>query len=187
MPETKDNSETRPVKSEPDAKLDDSKDGTNQANNGEAKVTASTVHDSDTKDQRPRPTFRQRHRNIATSKSLFVTGFAHAINKTHVERLFSKFGKPDRISDFMTSQKSSSRYCFVEYGTIEEAQKAMDKLHGRTLLHKRLVVLPAHANNNEDSSARKTAPVNMNPAKERALIDQKIAALKKKIKESRGN
>ena len=126
----------------------------------------------------------QQRRTIATSTSLFVTGFANAINKTHVERLFNKFGRTNRISDFMTSQKSTSRYCFVEYDSIESAQKAMDNLNGRTLLHKRLVVLPAHANSDDNSSSRKTAAVSMNPKKERILLDQKIAALKKKIKES---
>lgn len=131
----------------------------------------------------------QQRRTIATSTSLFVTGFANAINKTHVERLFNKFGRTNRISDFMTSQKSTSnsRYCFVEYDSIESAQKAMDNLNGRTLLHKRLVVLPAHANTDDNSSSRKTAAVSMNPKKERILLDQKIAALKKKIQESQGD
>ncbi len=135
------------------------------------------------------PSTHQR-RTLATSKSLFVTGFAHAINKTHVQRLFSKFGTTERISDFMTSQKSTSnsRYCFVEYDSIESAQKAIDNLNGRTLLHKRLVVLPAHANSGDSSSsARNSATVSMNPKKERILLDQKIAALKKKIKESQGD
>eukprot|EP00531_Pseudo-nitzschia_arenysensis_P013383 CAMPEP_0116122210 /NCGR_PEP_ID=MMETSP0329-20121206/4095_1 /TAXON_ID=697910 /ORGANISM="Pseudo-nitzschia arenysensis, Strain B593" /LENGTH=186 /DNA_ID=CAMNT_0003616047 /DNA_START=53 /DNA_END=613 /DNA_ORIENTATION=+ len=142
---------------------------------------------NDNKQDDRSPSTRQRM-TLATSKSLFVTGFAHAINKTHVQRLFSKFGTTERISDFMTSQKSTSnsRYCFIEYDSIESAQKAMDNLNGRTLLHKRLVVLPAHANS-DDTSARKTAAVSMNPKKERVLLDQKIAALKKKIKESQGD
>mmetsp|Transcript_10633 Transcript_10633/g.25592 ORF Transcript_10633/g.25592 Transcript_10633/m.25592 type:complete len:188 (-) Transcript_10633:335-898(-) len=127
---------------------------------------------------------RQR-RPVATSTSLFVTGVAHSINKSHIERLFSKFGTVDRVSEFMTSKRSTSnpRYCFVEYDSIENAQKAMDNLNGKTLLRKRLVVLSAHAKTDDNlSSTRKT--VSLNPEKERIILDQKIASLKKKIKES---
>jgi len=132
---------------------------------------------------------QQQRRQLATSTSLFVTGLAHAINKTHIERLFSKFGTTERISEFMTSQKSTSsaRYCFVEYDSIESAQKAMDSLNGRTLLHKRLVVLPAHTRTDDDSSSGRKINVRLNPKKERILIDKKIEALKKKIKESQGD
>jgi len=136
--------------------------------------------------QQSHSNFGQRQRSLATSKSVFVTGLAHAINKTHVERLFSKFGRPERISEFMTSQKSNSRFCFVELDSIENAQKAMDNLNGRTLLHKRLVVLPS-SNNDNSSSGAKTTAVPMSPAKERILIDKKIAAIKKKIKESQSD
>ena len=142
----------------------------------------------DKQNQEKRSNSTHQRRTIVTTTSLFVTGFAHAINKTHVQRLFSKYGTTERISDFMTSQKSTSnsRYCFVEYDSIESAQKAMDNLNGRTLLRKRLVVLPAHANTDDNSSsARKSVP--LNPKKERILLDQKIAALKKKIKESQGD
>lgn len=130
----------------------------------------------------------QRRRSLATTKSLFVTGFNPAINKTHVERLFAKFGTPERVSDFMTSQKSQRRFCFVELDSIESAQKAMDNLNGRMLLRDRLVVQPATQNNDPSSSTTKsTAAVKMNVAKERTLIDSKIAALKKKIEESKSN
>jgi len=129
---------------------------------------------------------QQQRRSIATSGSLFVAGFAHAINKTHIEKLFSKFGRPKRISDFMTGQKSDAKFCFVELDSTEAAQKAIDSLHMRMLLNKRLVVQPA-TNKDDSSSSTRTAAVQMSPAKERILIDQKIAALKKKIKESQSD
>jgi len=185
--QTKQVNVTSDVKSKVDG-IDDRKSDRNQIKNDEKNSAAS--QNRDTQQRQDRSNFRPQRRSEATSKSLFVTGFAHAINKTHVERLFSKFGTTERISEFMTSQKStsSSRYCFVEYDTIEMAQKAMDNLHGRTLLHKRLVVLPANANTDENSSfARKTAAAPMNPRKERILLDQKIAALKKKIEESQSD
>jgi len=158
----------------------------NQKVNSDEK-NAAVSPSRETQQRQDRSEFRPQRRTIATSTSLFVTGFAHAINKSHVERLFAKFGTTERISEFMTSQKSASasRYCFVEYDSIESAQKAMDNLHGRTLLRKRLAVLPAHANTEDTSSGRNTAP--LNPKKERILIDQKIAALKKKIKESQSD
>lgn len=152
------------------------------------KKNASASLDQDTQERREGSRFgHQRQRPLATTASLFVTGLAHSINKSHVERLFSKFGATERISEFMTSQKSvsSSRFCFVEYTLIENAQKAIDNLNGRTLLHRRLVVLPAHASTDDNSSSsRKTTVVNMNPKKERILIEKKIEALKKKIGET---
>jgi len=175
---TKEANETREVKSNADGAK-----GSKQ----EQKKDKAADQNPDAKQREGRAGPSHQRRPVATSGSLFVTGFAHAINKTHVERLFSKFGTTERISDFMTSQRStsSSRYCFVEYDSIESAQKAMDNLNGRTLLHKRLVVLPAHGN--ADDPGKKTAAAPLNPKKERVLIDQKIAALKKKIKESQSD
>eukprot|EP00536_Pseudo-nitzschia_multiseries_P002772 jgi/Psemu1/283954/fgenesh1_pg.38_\ len=131
-------------------------------------------------------TFGRNRRTLATSKSLFVTGFSPAINKMHVEKLFSKFGRPERITDFIQKPGSTpgSRYCFVEYDSIESAQKAMDNLDGRMLLRKRLVVKPSLGDPGSRSSSGTKASVAMHPAKERVLIDKKIAALKKKIQES---
>lgn len=131
--------------------------------------------------------FGRHGRTLATSKSLFVTGFAPVINKIHVEKLFSKFGRLERISDFMQKPGSTAgwRYCFVEYDSIENAQKALDNLDGRMLLRKRLVVKPSHADPGSSSGTKANAAP-MNPAKERVLIDKKIAALRKKIQESQG-
>mmetsp|Transcript_18614 Transcript_18614/g.51961 ORF Transcript_18614/g.51961 Transcript_18614/m.51961 type:complete len:190 (-) Transcript_18614:3483-4052(-) len=133
--------------------------------------------------------FDRNPRMLATSRSLFVTGFAPAINRTHVEKLFSKFGRPERISDFLQKPGTTpgSRYCFVEYDSIENAQKAMDNLDGRMLLRKRLVVKPSHTDPGDRLNPAAKASTPMHPAKERALIDKKIAALKKKIQESRAD
>jgi RNA recognition motif-containing protein len=184
--DTKKDNATSHVESKVD-KPEDRKEHDNNRNINPDKKNIAASPSRETQQRQDRSDFSPQRRSLATSTSLFVTGFAHAINKTHVERLFAKFGTAERISEFMTSQKSTStsRYCFVEYDSIESAQKAMDNLHGRTLLRKRLVVLPAHANTEDTSSGRNTAP--LNPKKERILIDQKIAALKKKIKESQSH
>ena len=86
----------------------------------------------------------------------------------------------------MTGQKSDAKFCFVELDSTENAQKAIDSLHMRMLLNKRLVVQPA-TNKDDSSSSTRSVAVQMSPAKERILIDQKIAALKKKIKESQSD
>lgn len=176
------------AKSKGDGPEQSQQDDQNQINTDKKNADESQNDDTQQPQRQDRSTSTRQRRTIATSTSLFATGFAHTINKTHVERLFSKFGTTERISDFMTSQKSTSnsRYCFVEYDSIESAQKAMDNLNGRTLLKKRLVVLPAHANTDDSSSSARNA-VSLNPKKERILLDQKIAALKKKIKESQGD
>jgi len=154
-----------------------------ETNSGSKKVAEGLSNSSSNDQGTKQPRVHQQRRSIATSGSLFVAGFAHAINKTHIEKLFSKFGRPKRISDFMTGQKSDAKFCFVELDSTEAAQKAIDSLHMRMLLNKRLVVQPA-TNKDDSSSSTRTAAVQMSPAKERILIDQKIAALKKKIKES---
>lgn len=176
-------------KSETEVTKASKQDDESQTNSDKKNADVNQNDEAKQQKQESRSSSVQQRRTTATSASLFVTGFANAINKTHVERLFSKFGRTERISDFMTSQKSTSnsRYCFVDYDSIESAQKAMDNLNGRTLLHRRLVVLPAHANTDDNSSSRKTAAVSMNPKQERIRLDQKIAALKEKLKKSQGD
>jgi len=168
---------------------DDDDDGGDQKSGSNRMVEGMTNNVSSTSYQgtKQQDNFVPHRQSIATSPSLFVVGFNHAINKTHVQKLFSKIGKVERISGFMTTQNSQRRYCFVELDSIESAQKAMDILNGRMLLRERLVVQPATSNDDSSSSTKRTAAVKMNPAKERILLDQKIATLKKKIKESQSH
>ena len=164
--------------------INDDKTNSGSKNVAERSRNSSSSSSNDQGTKQPR--VHQQRRSIATSGSLFVAGFAHQINKTHIEKLFSKFGRPKRISDFMTGQKSDAKFCFVELDSTENAQKAIDSLHMRMLLNKRLVVQPA-TNKDDSSSSTRSVAVQMSPAKERILIDQKIAALKKKIKESQSD
>jgi RNA recognition motif-containing protein len=153
------------------------------AENSNESTTSTKTAAPDTEDNHS-TNARQRTRVVATSTSLFVTGFASAIHQGHLDRLFSKFGRPERITNLMQKKTSAeSRYCFVEYDTIENAQKAIDNLNGRVLAHRRLLVRPAHSKPTDQASGR-TSSVPMNPAKEKVLLDKKIAALKKKIRES---
>ena len=135
------------------------------------------------------------NRQRLTSKTVFVTGLAPNLATIHIEKLFSKFGTIERL-DIKTSDKTGSRYCFCEMDTIENAQKAMDNLNGRMLLHKRLVVQPAHERTggvgprqipSMASNNTQHTPVSMNPEKEQRLLDKKIDELKSKIKKAQGS
>mmetsp|Transcript_22195 Transcript_22195/g.46648 ORF Transcript_22195/g.46648 Transcript_22195/m.46648 type:complete len:136 (+) Transcript_22195:40-447(+) len=50
-------------------------------------------HNGDKKKKDAASSFGQHGRTLATSKSLFATGFAPAINKSHVEKLFFEIWK----------------------------------------------------------------------------------------------
>jgi RNA recognition motif-containing protein len=137
-------------------------------------------------------TTEKNHRHRLTSKTVFVTGLAPALSRIHIEKLFSKFGIVDRL-DIKTS-KTGSRYCFVEMDDVEHAQSALDNLNGRTLLHTRLVVQPAHErsvsgqphhiNTSNPSQYTSSSLFNNDPAKERKMLDRKIEDLKRKIKQA---
>ena len=123
-----------------------------------------------------------------TSSTIFVAGLAPALSRIHLEKLFSKFGNVDRID--IKNSKTGSRYCFVEFDSIENAQKALDNLNGRTLLHTKLVVQPAHERAGSGQHNHNTSLLSSchnNPAKERKLLDRKIEELKNKIKKTSGN
>jgi RNA recognition motif-containing protein len=75
----------------------------------------------------------------------------------------------------------ASRYCFREFDTVENAQKAMDNLNGRMLLHKRLVVQPAVERDSSGQHGLPSTSSSMSPAREEKLLDKKIEELKKRI------
>jgi RNA recognition motif-containing protein len=118
-----------------------------------------------------------------TSKTVFVTGLAPGLARIHLEKLFQKFGTVERLDIKTGKTNLASRYCFCEFDTLESAQNAMDNLNGRMLLHKRLVVQPAH---DRDSSAPHSGSLSsssssMSAVKEGRLLDKKIEELKRKI------
>jgi RNA recognition motif-containing protein len=127
----------------------------------------------------------QNTRKMLTGRTVFVTGLAHGLARIHLEKLFQKFGMVERldIKDGKTSM--ASRYCFVEFDAVENAQKAMDNLNGRMLLHTRLVVQPAVERDSSTNGATGhgglSSSSNMSPAREGKLLDKKIEELKRKI------
>ncbi|KAG7364223.1 RNA recognition motif containing protein [Nitzschia inconspicua] len=118
----------------------------------------------------------------ATSSTVFVTGISPSLSKLHIEKLFGKFGTVHRVD--MKSSKSGATYYFCDMDSIEAAQKAIDNLNGRMLLHKRLVVQPA---NERTSSPHYSIipPSHTNTARERKMLDRKIEDLKHKINQSK--
>jgi RNA recognition motif-containing protein len=74
---------------------------------------------------------------------VWIQNFSHLIRYTIV-KLFEPFGIISRL-DFLFHKDGPLRgrprgYCFVEYRTPQEAQKAMLKLRGRTLCGRPLVI-----------------------------------------------
>ena len=135
--------------------------------------------ESSDKERQPQP--HKTETRIATSCTLFVTGLATAISRLHVEKMFGKYGQVERVD--MKSSKTGATYCFCELDSVENAQKAMDNLNGRMLLHKRLVVHPA--NERKGSGQLITKPPPVNPAQESKRLDNKIELLKQKLREAR--
>ena len=84
--------------------------------------------------------------------------------------------------DMKTSNKTGATYCFVELDSVENAQKAMDNLNGRMLLHKKLVVQPA--NERRESGQPATVATPIDPRRESKTLDKKIDLLKQKIKDA---
>jgi S-methylmethionine-dependent homocysteine/selenocysteine methylase len=119
----------------------------------------------------------------ATTSTVFVTGLAPAISRTHVEKMFQKFGHVLRV-DVKSSNKTGVKYCFCELDSIENAQKAIDNLNGRMLLHKRLVVQPA--NERKEVGQPVTVPSPTDAFQESRRLDKKIDLLKQKIKNAQG-
>lgn len=133
------------------------------------------------------PQHQQGRAQRLTSTTVFVTGLAPGLARIHIEKLFQKFGNVVRLDIKTSKTNAASRFCFCEFDTLESAQNAMDNLNGRMLLHKRLVVQPAHE---RDSSASQAGSLSsksssMSPAKEERLIDKKIEELKRKINASK--
>lgn len=123
---------------------------------------------------------KQSNNRQATSSTVFVTGMSPALTKLHIEKLFGKCGTVHRV-DIKTANSGAS-YCFCDMDSTESAQKAIDNLNGRMLLHKRLVVQPATT---RERPMQKSGPSpHTNPARERRLLDLKIQELKQKIHKS---
>mmetsp|Transcript_32240 Transcript_32240/g.48085 ORF Transcript_32240/g.48085 Transcript_32240/m.48085 type:complete len:254 (-) Transcript_32240:280-1041(-) len=143
--------------------------------------------------------------------SLFVGSLHPRVADIHLRKLFEPYGTVQRVhrvrgENYHGSSTPSSgvsrNFAFVEFATRESAQLAMERVHGRVLLGKNLVVRPAReraktdrggisgardvdieassssndGKQGDDGNARKR-----NVAKERSEIELKIAAVKRAL------
>lgn len=84
--------------------------------------------------------------------TLYVGNLHPRITQAHLEKLFQPFGEIIRIF-FPTGRSSALRtrkgnYAFVEFKDASYAKRAMDKIHGRKLLERQLIVRPANERGN---------------------------------------
>ncbi|RUS30648.1 hypothetical protein BC938DRAFT_479114 [Jimgerdemannia flammicorona] len=92
----------------------------------------------------------------ANVKRLYVGNLDPTIDEYAVVKLFEPFGKITYL-DFMFHWHGTKRgqprgYCFLEYSTKEEALKAIETMHQKTVKGRPLVVSFAHAAPVEEDS-----------------------------------
>jgi len=118
---------------------------------------------------------------LAISTTVFVAGLAPRIGQPHLQKLFEKFGKIRRLD---LKEKGTSKYCFCEFQTVEQATEAINKLHGRMLLQRKLIVKPAQERKSHILRQKTVDTPNISLHKQRRAIEAKIASLKKKLEVS---
>ncbi|KAM4634965.1 putative RNA-binding protein 18 isoform 4-T4 [Polymixia lowei] len=86
----------------------------------------------------------------------------------HLVKLLEKFGKVKQF-DFLFHKSGPMEgqprgYCFVNFHTREEAERAIQCLNGKLALSKKLVVRWAHAQRFEGFRSDKTMPPSLEPS-----------------------
>jgi RNA recognition motif-containing protein len=107
--------------------------------------------------------------------------------------LFQPFGELERIffPSNSTGRTQKGNYAFVEFKQPSFAQKAMEKIHGRKLLERNLVVRPAHERSQNMasrtiSSLGTTSHLPLQTVKkQKNEVENKIEAVKRAIEENK--
>jgi RNA recognition motif-containing protein len=170
---------------DPKAESTQADEPSNERNNPKDEKSRSTVFKQSTTSSPACDPGTQDNRR-AISSTVFMTGMSPSLTKMHIEKLFGKFGTVHRV-DIKTS-KTGALFCFCELDSVENAQKAIDNLNGRMLLHKRLVVQPAHertGGSHYSTVITQSSSSHTNPARERKMLDRKIEELKQKLSGSK--
>jgi len=146
---------------------------------------------------------RQKASIKCETSTLYVSNLHPRITETHLELLFKTYGEITRVyfvrkrSDFGTVG-----FAFVEYKSINSAKLAIEKVDGRSLLGKFLVVRPAHNRKRPDVGRcgvdRTSNGVSTEKAsdvvksgdiklinKHRYAVESKIEAVKRAIEDAR--
>lgn len=99
---------------------------------------------------------------------LWIGNIDPKITEYHLVKLLEKFGKVKQF-DFLFHKSGPLEgqprgYCFVNFNTREEAERAIQRLNGKLALSKKLVVRWAHAQRFESFRNEKTMPSSLEPS-----------------------
>jgi hypothetical protein len=138
--------------------------------------------------------------------TLYVSNLHPRITETHLELMFKPYGEIARVffarsgggtgsaaqkgQDNSRVQRSTQKgYAFVEYKTVNAAKIGIEKLDGRLLLGRNVLVRPAHSKQNSDdrenNDGSTTSEKNRQVRKQKYEVQNKIEALKRAIAESK--
>jgi RNA recognition motif-containing protein len=114
--------------------------------------------------------------------TIYIGGLHPRVAQVHLEKLLQPYGTIRRLQLCVpkhqtASSSSNHHYAFCEYASIEQAQVAMNTLHGRTLLGKTLTVQPAKERSSQGGLLKRPATTS-----EKA-IESRIQAVKRKLLE----
>lgn len=99
---------------------------------------------------------------------LWIGNIDPKITEYHLVKLLEKFGKVKQF-DFLFHKSGPLEgqprgYCFVNFTTREEAERAIQHLNGKLALSKKLVVRWAHAQRFESFRNEKSMPSSLEPS-----------------------
>lgn len=99
---------------------------------------------------------------------LWIGNIDPKITEYHLVKLLEKFGKVKQF-DFLFHKSGPLEgqprgYCFVNFSTREEAERAIERLNGKLALSKKLVVRWAHAQRFESFRNEKSMPSSLEPS-----------------------
>ncbi|XP_051540232.1 probable RNA-binding protein 18 [Myxocyprinus asiaticus] len=123
---------------------------------------------------------------------LWIGNIDPKITEYHLVKLLEKFGKVKQF-DFLFHKSGPLEgqprgYCFVNFHTKEEAERAIQCLNGKLALSKKLVVRWAHAQRFETFRGDKNLPASLEPSSSEAeelpaslSVNAKIRAIEAKL------
>ena len=96
------------------------------------------------------PEAKVNHEELSAN-ALVIFGLHPLIKKEEMTEVMSKYGKVERVE---IRKAFASTYCFCDYETSEEAQKAIDKLNGTKLRDKGPLIVKLVNDNTSRSKPR---------------------------------
>ncbi|MBN3322405.1 RBM18 protein, partial [Atractosteus spatula] len=128
---------------------------------------------------------------------LWIGNIDPKITEYHLVKLLEKFGKVKQF-DFLFHKSGPLEgqprgYCFVNFETKEEAERAIQRLNGKLALSKKLVVRWAHAQRFDPYRNEKALPISLEPSSSTEespttlSVNAKIKAIEAKLQMMENN